>query len=95
MRPAPAQVIRHASNDLGFGRLRISQQQIISIENHTRRAETALKGIVLCERFLNWMQLPILSQPFNGKDLFSFNVFHWEPTRAHSPILHKDGTDSA
>jgi hypothetical protein len=74
MCPASAQVTFHAPNYLGFGRLRISQQQTISIENHTRCAETALKSIVLYERFLNWMQFTVACQSFDGKNLFSFDA---------------------
>ena len=80
MRSTPTQVILHALNDFLAGGLWISQQKTIRVENHTRRAEAALKSIVLYERFLNWMQFPVLCQSFDGKDLFSFDA----PDRNHT-----------
>jgi hypothetical protein len=59
MRSTPTQVILHTLNDFLAGGLWISQQQTISVENHTWRAETTLKSIVLCKRFLNWMQFSV------------------------------------
>ena len=60
MRSAPAQVILHAFNDLLPGGLRISQQKAVRVENHARRAETALEGVVFHERFLKRMEFTVL-----------------------------------
>ena len=46
----------------------------ISVQDHARRTETALKGIVFYECFLNRMQFSVFCQAFNGENIFTFDA---------------------
>ncbi len=50
---------------------------------------------MLYERFLDRMQLSILSQPFDGQHLFSLDDTHGNNARADSPVAEHDGARSA
>ena len=95
MRRAPTQIILHAFDDLLARGLWIPQQQTVCVENHTRRAETALKGIVLYERLLDWMQLAVLCQTFDGKNVFSLDAADRRYARPDGSVVHYDGAGAA
>jgi len=59
VRPASAQVAFQALEDLCPGWVRIVIQQTVGIENHTRGAEAALKGIVPDEGLLKRVQVAV------------------------------------
>jgi hypothetical protein len=56
MGTAPAQIMVHASHDLGSRRVRVVLQQNIGIEQHARRAVSALKRPVIDESLLEGVQ---------------------------------------
>jgi hypothetical protein len=45
----------------------------MGLEDHTRGAESALKGIVFHESPLEGLKLSVLGEPFNGPDLSAFD----------------------
>ena len=90
VRPAAAQVAFHALDDLLPGGLGIAIQEAVGAEDHARRAESALEGIVLDEGLLKRMQVAVLGQSFDGDDLSSIGVSHRIETRSHGPVVHQD-----
>ncbi len=95
MRPAPAQVVLHAVDDVLPTRLGIAQQKTIRIENHARRAEAALESVMLCKRFLERMQLSVNGQPLDGKNLLVFDAADGNHARAKSHAVHDDRARTA
>ncbi len=84
MRSAPAQVVLHAIDDFLPARLGIAQQKTVRVENHAWGAEAALESIVLCERFLDRMQLAVLCQSLDGENLLAFDAAYGNHARAES-----------
>jgi hypothetical protein len=71
------------------GGLGIFQKQGDSGEDHPRRAETTLKGIMLDECFLERMKFIALGQPFDGDDLFPIDIFNGQLAGSHGLVVNQ------
>jgi hypothetical protein len=63
-------------------------QQTVGVENHARRTEAALEGIMLDEGLLKRMQVSIVRQSFDGENLCPADVSGWIDTGANGPVVY-------
>src|SRR6266480_69148 len=70
---AAAEIPGQGSPRLGFGRLRIFQQQGFARHDLPGRAKATLRAVVLDKRLLQRIQLVSLRQAFDGENLFPFH----------------------
>src|SRR5215212_3095272 len=66
---AAAQISRHSLAHAAVVQFGLAPNEVDRREHHARRAEPALKAMVLTERLLYWMHLATLSQTFDSRDL--------------------------
>src|SRR5438132_9685822 len=67
-------------------------------DNHSRRANPALRSAVVVERRLNRMKVPALSrihEPLNGRNVFSLGLTDGNHTAQDEKPVHDDGTRAA
>jgi hypothetical protein len=95
MRATPAQVLLQSAYDLFARRLGIHLKKGDACQDHARRAETALQGVILHERLLERVQLPVPRQPLNGHDLLVFDVLHLQETGTAGDAVDQHGARAA
>src|SRR5579864_7635078 len=66
---ATTEIAFEAVPDLFFGRVGIPLEQLSRGHDHTGRAEAALEAVLVPERFLDWMQVPVGGQTLDGGEL--------------------------
>src|SRR5690242_10160422 len=59
---APAQIAFNAMTDLVVSRVRVAVQNLLGRHDHARRAETALRAVLVPEGLLHPVQLPVFGQ---------------------------------
>ena len=94
VRAAAAQIVFHVARDLfrrRFGRL---EQQRVGVEDHPRRAVSALERVVLHEGRLYGVK-PGLPEPFDGHHVLAGDVLHRHRAGAHRLLVHNHGAGSA
>jgi hypothetical protein len=76
-------------------RRRVLFQETLRAQDEARCAVRALKGVVINERLLNWMELTMLRQPFNGQDFFSFRQWCKQKARTRGFAIEKHRASAA
>jgi hypothetical protein len=92
---AAAEVSLQSLDDVPFRGLRILPQESVGLEDHPRRAESALERVMPHERFLQRVEFSVFLKAFDGDDLFSFRILDGILTGQDRFIIDEDGTGSA
>src|SRR6478609_6822368 len=71
---ASADVAVERLADLFLARLRVVGEQLHRRHHHPRRAEAALQAVALAERRLHRVQLAVLGQALDGRDLAALHL---------------------
>ena len=71
---AATKITRDAPSYLIFRRVRIFFQQFYRSHHNSRSTETTVKGMILLESFLKWMQAIISKETFYRRNLFSIDL---------------------
>jgi hypothetical protein len=72
VRPAPTEVAAHGSHYRFIGWIAVTREQRDRGKHLARRAEAALRGVVVCERGLNRMRRGSVRDPLDGGDHVAF-----------------------
>ena len=94
---AAAQIARQAFADLVVGRERIFLDQIGRGHQHARRAEAALQGVMLVERLLQRVQLPMRAEALDRLDAAAVGLHREHQAGAHAVAVdqHRAGAAHA
>jgi hypothetical protein len=92
---APAEVVVHGFDDLLAAGAWIFQEKAVGREDHPRRAEPALQGIVLDEGRLKRVQGAVSGQAFDGDDLLILDVRDGILAGALGFVVDKDRAGAA
>src|SRR5579883_751523 len=71
---AAADVALKPFADFPFARVGMVLHQIQRAHHHAGGAETTLQAMIVTERLLHRVQLPVLGQPFDGEDVSAFGL---------------------
>ena len=91
---AAAEVAGDALPDLLLGRLRRVVQEVDRRHDHARGAEAALEAVLFPEAFLQGVQLAVLGQAFNRRDLRAIGLDGEDGARLGAAAVdeHRAGT---
>src|SRR5450759_5358380 len=92
---AAAQVVFHSRADLAPGGLRGLQQEGEGIHDHSGRAEAALQPPGIGERLLEGMELAVLLQTLDRRDVLPAYGLHRHLARTHRLLAYDHGAGSA
>jgi hypothetical protein len=92
---AAAQVTLEVVPDLGLTRVRNALKQIVGGHDHSRRAETALQAMLFPEPFLDRVQITVLSETFDRRDLGTVSLYGEDGAALHGPAVHEDRAGAA
>ena len=73
--------------DLGLRRIRVLSEQRDAGHHHPWRAETALEPVFLPETFLDRMELAVLLESFDGRDLTAVRLHGEHGARLHRLVV--------
>src|ERR1700686_4881924 len=93
--PAAANIALQRAPDVGFTGMRSLLQQAHARHDHSGRAVAALHGVSLDEGLLQGMKAAVLRQPFDGGDLFSFDLGDGRDAGAHGRAIDEYGACAA
>src|SRR5881409_732710 len=80
---APAQIAFELVTDELFGGLGITLEQLVGGQDHTGCAEPALQAVLLPEALLDRVQLAVLREPLDGRDLRAVRLHREDRARLH------------
>ena len=83
MAAAATQIAGERAANLGFGRLRIALEQVGRRNDHAAGAIAALRGLLVDEGLLQWMQLVEGAEPLQRGDLVRTEVRDCHHAGAH------------
>src|SRR5512135_2390708 len=66
---AAAEIPLEPVPDLRVGRLRVRREEVARRQDHARRAEAALEAVLLAERLLHGVELPVRREALDRRDL--------------------------
>jgi hypothetical protein len=86
---ASAQITRNAPPNLLLAWVRILFQDRASRHDHTWGAESALQAVLFPKSFLQWMEFPVIGDPFDGANLAAIRLHSKYGTRFHGPAIQQ------
>ena len=95
MGSATAHISIHAFDDLGPRHSWVLEQQAIGGHDHAGGAETALKGTVVSEGFLQRMEGSISGQSLDGCNLLPAHLPHWNLAGSYGLFAYDHGSRAA
>src|SRR5439155_22496031 len=87
---APAEIARQRLADRVVGGSRIASEQIRDSNDETGRAEAALHGARLDERFLHGMEGAVLAEPLDGDEVVTLGLRGEDEARTDERPVHQD-----
>lgn len=95
MGSAAAQVVIHSLQNIGVGRMRFLAEQCVRVQDHPRRAVSALQGIGFHKCFLQGMEFPLLREAFDRHDGLPLDVGSGRCAGSDGLIVNKNGARPA
>src|SRR6266540_4212126 len=92
---AAAEVALQPVTDLGLRGPRVALEELGGRHDHARRAEAALKPVLLPEAFLDGVELAVLGHPLDGLDLRPLALDGQERAGLHGLSVQVDGAGAA
>jgi hypothetical protein len=92
---ASTQIARYSPPYFLFARPRIPFEERASRHDHARRAEPALKPVLLLKSFLQGMEFTVIGHPFDGSNLAAIRLHSKYGTGLHGPAIQKDSARTA
>ena len=88
---AAAQVALEPEPDLLLGGMRVLLEQVDALHDHPGRAEAALQPVALAERLLHRVQLPVLRQPLDRRDVGAVGLDRQHVAGPDAAAVQMDG----
>jgi hypothetical protein len=92
---AAAEIALEAGTNLLLGWVRVASKEIVGGHDHARGAEAALQPVLDRKALLEWMQPPVLREPFDRENVGAVSLNGEYGTRFHSDAIQHDGARTA